>query len=119
MEEFVNFPDFAFQLAEQLSRSVFVDQVRATTERREQVLKLLREHVKDNIVKVSGCICPHPRRAKRSRRLVVNTTDKWLVYRKGRCCRRSSASEHTETPPSESGAEHFSAFSTGSWSETS
>ena len=51
-EEFVNFPDFAFDLAEQLGKSVFVDQVRMTTERRDQFLKLLKEHVKDNIVKV-------------------------------------------------------------------
>lgn len=56
VQEFVDFPKFAFDLAKQMSGTVFVDQVRRSAEKREQVLKLLREHVKENIVKVCPCL---------------------------------------------------------------
>lgn len=51
-EDFAPFPDIAFQLADVLRRAVFVDQVRPTTDSREGILALLREHIKDNIVKI-------------------------------------------------------------------
>lgn len=51
-EDFVQFPDIAHQLADVLRRAVFVDQVRPATESRQAVLTLLREHIKDNIVKI-------------------------------------------------------------------
>lgn len=51
-DDFAQFPEIAHQLADVLRRAVFVDQVRPATESREAVLALLREHIKDNIVKI-------------------------------------------------------------------
>lgn len=51
-DEFAQFPAIAYQLADVLRRAVFVDQVRPAAEAREAVLALLREHIKDNIVKI-------------------------------------------------------------------
>ena len=52
----MNFPEFAFDLADTLRQNVLVDQVTRIGEKRTEVLKLLREHVQDNIVKVSGVL---------------------------------------------------------------
>lgn len=51
-EEFATFPEIAFQLADVLRKVVFVDQVRPLAESRSAVLALLREHVKENIIKI-------------------------------------------------------------------
>lgn len=51
-DEFAQFPNIAYQLADVLRRAVFVDQVRPANESRQAVLALLREHIKNNIVKI-------------------------------------------------------------------
>ena len=54
VDDFIAFPDLAFDLADALRRAVFVDQVRRLSEKRTEVIKLLKEHVHNNIVKVSS-----------------------------------------------------------------
>lgn len=51
-DEFAQFPEIAFRLADVLRRAVFVDQVRPSTESRQAVLAMLKEHIKDNIVRI-------------------------------------------------------------------
>jgi 2-hydroxychromene-2-carboxylate isomerase len=52
-DDHIDFPEFAFQLAGALRKAVFVDQVKTQKpESREEVLRLLQEHVEENVVKV-------------------------------------------------------------------
>ncbi|CAO3683223.1 unnamed protein product [Umbelopsis ramanniana] len=53
-DHFESFPQYAEKLAETFPNTIFVDNVLCTYEDTEELLELINEHVKSNVVKISG-----------------------------------------------------------------
>ncbi len=52
LDAFNDFSDFASSLAEQRKNTLFVDQVVYNFEERQAILRLIRDHITNNVVKV-------------------------------------------------------------------